>query len=198
MTHTRLLVLAALAIVAGLLAAPAQAAPKGECLWNGTSKAARNGYLQQYRTLGAQALEQMKFGDELAESFPACGVATDYEASFEAGAILGTMIMEHGAELVLSEEAGTAVGTMPGLWRDLPEADRDTLRAFARGLIGKDGEDKRVTEAAVVVMSRMTEKVDVAESLNSHIAVYFISRATREVLEAGGMPKAADRAGGQR
>lgn len=192
MARPRFLVLAALAVVAGLMAAPAWAAPKGDCLWAGTPKSARDSYLRQYRAHGAEALEQLEYGDDLAAAFPACGVATTDEANFEAGAILGTMILENGAELVLFEQAAMPIGSLPGLWRDLPEPDKATLKALGKALIGK-GPDNALSQAARAIIDGQTEKLDVASPLDVHVAIYFVSRATREVLEAGGMPKPADR-----
>lgn len=192
MARSRFLVLVGLALAGGLLVTPAQAAPKGDCLWGKTSKPVRDNYLGQYKALGAEALTDLKFGDELGESFKTCGVADTYEANFEAGAIFGAMLMENGAELVLSEEAKLPVGTLPGLWRGLPEADRESLRVLARGLVTK-GSDESANAAGFAVIKRQLDSSGVAEAYQVHIAIYFIARATREVLEAGGMPAPADR-----
>lgn len=192
MARSRFLVLVGMALAGGLLAAPANAAPKGDCLWSKTSEPIRESYLDQYRKFGPEALAQTDFGQGLNEPFTACGVADTYEANFEAGAILGAVIMENGSEQVLWEEAEKPIGTLPGLWQGLPEADRESLRVMARGLLTK-GSDESARAPGFAVIARVSDGIGVSGALEVHIAVYFVARATREVLEAGGMPKPADR-----
>jgi hypothetical protein len=184
----RLLVPTVVAVAFGLLAAPALAAPLGDCLWDNSPKASQDGYIQRYRDLGVDALDDIQFGDDLIPVLKKCGVGTSYDEAFKAGAILGTKIFENGAETVALEKAGLARGEMARSWDGLSASDRATFMAFVRSVVNQ-ATDGAATDAALAIFQREAERLKLAEPVAIHLLTYYMARGTREVLETGGLPK---------
>lgn len=179
--RTLALTLAAVGLTAA--ATPSLAAvPKGDCLWNAIPAAQRTAMLDNYRAKGLASLQEVVVDDALTLSLRrACnfGEAED----FTAGEIVGAVLIEKGADLVLSERNSVAKGTLDKRWKALAQAERDAMTTF--GLAIMKNEDTGAAEALAVVTKVTTGLGLPTDPLNTDVFAYLAGRAIREAREKG-------------
>lgn len=183
MNAIRNLVLALAAVGLTAIAAPALAAiPKGECLWQAIPAAQRTAMLDNYRAKGLASLQEVVVDDALTLNLRrACnfGEAEDYMA----GEIVGAVLIEKGADLVLFERNSIAKGSLDKRWKALAQADRDAMTTF--GLAIMKNENTGAAEALAVVNKVTTDLGLSTASLNTDVFAFLAGRAIREAREAG-------------
>ena len=178
--RTLALTLAAVGLTA--IAAPALAAPKGDCLWNAIPAAQRTAMLDNYRAKGLDSLKEVVVDEALTTSLRRACTFTEAE-DFTAGEIVGAVLIEKGADMVLSERNGIPKGTLDRRWKTLLQADRDAMTTF--GLAIMKNENTGAAEALAVVNKVTTELGLPTDSLNTDVFAYLAGRAIREAREKG-------------
>ncbi|RYF90129.1 MAG: hypothetical protein EON95_17550 [Caulobacteraceae bacterium] len=183
MTHLRRLVLLLTALGLASFAAPAlAAAPKGDCLWKTLPQTRKTELLDSYRAKGLESLQEIQVDDALTLKLrQACNFSADED--YAAGEILGAILVERGAELMLSERNQIAMGAMDRVWRGLAPADRDAMTAFGLAVMANKNDG---AEAAAAIIVRVSADLGLPTTqMNTDVFAYLIARAIREAREKG-------------
>jgi hypothetical protein len=183
MKAIRTLVLTLAAVGLASIAAPALAAvPKGDCLWQAIPAAQRNAMLDNYRAKGLASLQEVEVNDALTLTLRRACNFTEAE-DFTAGEIVGAVLIEKGADLVLAERNSIAKGSLDKRWKALAQAERDAMTTF--GLAIMKNENTGAAEALAVVNKVTTDLGLPTNPLNTDVFAYLAGRAIREAREAG-------------
>ncbi|MBX3480631.1 MAG: hypothetical protein KF842_09530 [Caulobacter sp.] len=182
MTRLNRIVPAIFALVLAASAAPAFAAVKGDCLWNGIPAQDRADMINGYRTKGIGALGDIQVKDEWVLNLrQVCSLKA--EEDYTAGEVLGAMILEKGADAVLFERNQVPKGSLDKAWRGLSANDREALTTFGLNIMKNSNEG---VEAAGAVVFAVTGKLGLPTGeLNTDVFAYLLGRAIREAREAG-------------
>ncbi|MBI1406334.1 MAG: hypothetical protein GC145_09440 [Caulobacter sp.] len=182
MTRLHRIVPAIFALALAASAAPAFAAVKGDCLWNAMPAQARTDMLNGYRAKGIGALGEVHIDDASVLGLrKACGLKE--EEDYTAGEVLGAMILEKGADLVLFERNKVPRGSLDKAWRGLSAADREALTTFGLNIMKDNNEG--AAEAGIIVFAVAGKLGLPTDQLNTDVFAYLLGRAIREAREAG-------------
>lgn len=183
MNAFRTLVLTLAAVGLASVAAPAMAAaPKGDCLWNAIPAAQRATMLDNYRAKGLASLQEIVVDDALTLTLRRACNFTEAE-DYTAGEIVGAVLIEKGADLMLFERSRIAKGALDRRWRALAQAERDAVTTF--GLAIMKDQDTGAAEALAVVNKVTADLGLPTDSLNADVFAYLAGRAIREAREKG-------------
>ena len=138
--------------------------------------------LDNYRAKGLDSLKEVVVDEALTTSLRRACAFTEAE-DFTAGEIVGAVLIEEGADMVLSERNGIPKGTLDRRWKTLLQADRDAMTTF--GLAIMKNENTGAAEALAVVNKVTTELGLPTDSLNTDVFAYLASGfAAMAVLDA--------------
>jgi len=183
MTPLRRFALALTAVALTAIAAPALAAvPTGDCLWKALPAAQRTTLLDNYRAKGLASLQEIQVDDALTLALRKACKFTEAE-DYTAGEIIGAVLIEKGADMMLHERDNVAVGALDKRWRTLPQADRDAMTTFGLAIM-KDQDTG--AQAALAVVTKVTTDLGLpTDSVNTDVFAFLAGRAIREAREAG-------------
>jgi hypothetical protein len=130
---------AAVAAFLSLTAAPALAAPVGDCIWGRLPVADQDAVLNGYKggmDQGMQALQARNV--PILAAGAACTGKPDTPARLIQASAVAQM-MQEGSSLFLLEQRGLPRNILDRLWREAPPEARDCTRAEAAKPLGVDG-----------------------------------------------------------
>lgn len=168
---------AAALAMCGLLAGPA-AALDGDCLWNGLPAATRNSMLDDYKTGGFEALDNVSYSDEDIAGIVKCGLTA--ENSAKAGELIGGVLLEKGSELILIEKFGVRLGALAAAFEALPAAGRAAMRTESLSPDEDPGMDAFEPHLETVAGGLKLSEDDAKKQ----VMIYLLGRSFREAREA--------------